>query len=102
MTNKALLKPGLIKDINFKNFPVPGIRLGVASAGIKKKDHKDLVLIEIAAGSHTAAVFTQNAFCAAPVTLAKKHLSESEPRYLLINTGNANAGTGDKGLEDAD
>jgi glutamate N-acetyltransferase/amino-acid N-acetyltransferase len=59
------------------------------------------VLIEIAEGSQTAAVFTQNAFSAAPVVISKKHLSQSQPRYLLVNTGNANAGTGEQGLADA-
>ncbi len=81
--------------------PVPGIRLGVACAGIKKPDHRDLVIIEIAEGGQTAAVFTQNAFCAAPVTLARKHLAITAPQYLLVNTGNANAGTGEAGLDDA-
>lgn len=89
------------KIIKFDKFPVAGIRLGVACAGIKKENHQDLVLIEIAENSQTAAVFTQNAFCAAPVVISKKHLSQSSPRYLLINTGNANAGTGDKGIADA-
>ena len=87
--------------IPFNTFPVKGIRLGTACAGIKKINRRDLVLIELAEGTQTAAVFTQNAFCAAPVVLSKKHLSESEPKYLLINTGNANAGTGAKGLDDA-
>ena len=81
--------------------PVPGIRLGVARAGIKHPDRDDLVLMEIAQGSNCAAVFTRNAFCAAPVTLARLNLSEAAPRYLLINSGNANAGTGDRGLADA-
>ena len=89
------------KDIQFDKFPVAGIKLGVACAGIKKKDHKDLVLIELADGTQTAAVFTQNAFCAAPVSISKKHLLESQPKYLLINTGNANAGTGEQGVTDA-
>ena len=89
------------KQIQFEDFPVAGVRLGVACAGIKKEDHKDLVLIELSAGTQTAAVFTQNAFCAAPVSISKKHLLESQPKYLLINTGNANAGTGDKGIADA-
>ncbi len=89
------------KDIQFENFPVEGIKLGVACAGIKKKDHRDLVLIELSENTTTAAVFTQNAFCAAPVTVSKKHLIESNPKYLLINTGNANAGTGAKGESDA-
>ena len=89
------------KNIPFYQFPVAGIRLGTACAGIKKQNHKDLVLIELAEGTQTAAVFTQNAFCAAPVSISKKHLLESQPKYLLINTGNANAGTGAQGVTDA-
>ncbi|PLW70366.1 bifunctional glutamate N-acetyltransferase/amino-acid acetyltransferase ArgJ [Pseudohalioglobus lutimaris] len=83
--------------------PVPGIRLGTASAGIKKPGRKDLVLIELAPGSTCAGVFTRNAFCAAPVTVAREHLrlSDARPGYLLVNTGNANAGTGEQGLQDA-
>ncbi|MEM1114314.1 MAG: bifunctional glutamate N-acetyltransferase/amino-acid acetyltransferase ArgJ [Pseudomonadota bacterium] len=82
---------------------IPGMRLGTASAGIKTTGRKDLVVIELAEGSKTAAVFTRNAFCAAPVTVARRHLAtpDTETRYLLINTGNANAGTGDAGIEDA-
>ncbi len=83
--------------------PVPGVRLGTACAGIKKPGRRDLVLMELAPGSRAAAVFTRNAFCAAPVTVAKEHLSlcAGQPRYLLVNTGNANAGTGPQGLADA-
>ncbi len=81
--------------------PVPGIRLGTARAGIKKPDRRDLVIIEIAKGARSAAVFTRNAFCAAPVVVARNHLASTSPRYLLINTGNANAGTGELGLRDA-
>ncbi|MEP5566902.1 MAG: bifunctional glutamate N-acetyltransferase/amino-acid acetyltransferase ArgJ [Halioglobus sp.] len=83
--------------------PVPGVRLATVSAGIKKPGRKDLVLMELAPGSSTVGVFTQNAFCAAPVTVAKEHLllSESQPSYLLVNTGNANAGTGEPGIADA-
>lgn len=80
--------------------PVPGLRLGTVCAGIKKPDHRDLVVIELAEGTHTAAVFTRNAFCAAPVIVARDHLSLKMPRYLVINTGNANAGTGQSGIED--
>ena len=89
------------------DFPVvPGIRLGVVEAGIKKANRKDLVLIELAQGSVCSGVFTQNAFCAAPVTLSKKHLlagdfAQKSPAYLIINTGNANAGTGSQGMQDA-
>ncbi len=81
---------------------VAGIRLGVACAGIKYPDRSDLVVVELAAGTHAAAVFTRNAFCAAPVTVARAHLAAASPRYLVINTGNANAGTGRQGLADAD
>lgn len=81
--------------------PVPGIRLGTARAGIKKPDHRDLVVIELAEGTTTAAVFTRNAFCAAPVIVAREHLAQGAPRYLLVNTGNANAGTGEAGLRAA-
>jgi len=79
-------------------FPVAGIRLATAAAGIRKPGRQDVLLIEIAEGASTAAMFTSNAFCAAPVTLARKHLATASPRYLLINSGNANAGTGDQGM----
>lgn len=81
---------------------IQGLRVGTGSAGIKKPGRKDLVVFELAPGSHTAGVFTLNAFCAAPVQLAKRHLQQVQPRYLVINTGNANAGTGQQGLEDAE
>ncbi len=81
---------------------VAGIRLGTARAGIKYPDRRDLVVVELAAGTQAAAVFTRNAFCAAPVTVARVHLSAASPRYLVINTGNANAGTGQQGLADAE
>lgn len=80
--------------------PVPGVRLGVAAAGIKRPGRNDLLVIEAVAGSACAAVFTQNAFCAAPVVIARNHLAAS-PRWLLINSGNANAGTGERGFKDA-
>ena len=79
-------------------YSVKGIRLAAGSVGIKYTDRSDLVVIEIAPGSQAAAVFTRNRFCAAPVTVARKHISETPPRALLINAGNANAGTGDLGL----
>lgn len=84
-----------------KMHPVAGVRIGVAEAGIKKPGRRDLVVFELAEGSAAAAVFTRNAFCAAPVTLARQHLAETPARYLLINTGNANAGTGQQGMQDA-
>src|SRR6056300_1572088 len=84
-------------------YAVPGVRLGVAQAGIKKAGKDDLLLIALSENAQTVAVYTQNAFCAAPVTLARKHLALSlgQPRYLLINTGNANAGTGEAGIDGA-
>ena len=82
-------------------YPVPGIRLGTSRAQIRKKDRRDLVVIECAPGTQAAAVFTQNRFCAAPVTVAREHLSQAAPRALLINTGFANAGTGPEGIDDA-
>ena len=82
-------------------YPVPGIRLGTSRAQIRKKDRRDLVVIECAPGTQAAAVFTQNRFCAAPVTVAREHLGQAEPRALLINTGFANAGTGQEGMDDA-
>jgi glutamate N-acetyltransferase / amino-acid N-acetyltransferase len=80
--------------------PVPGFRLGIASAGIKRPGRKDVVVMEAAEGSAIAGVFTLNAFCAAPVTLCRQNLEQS-PRYLLVNTGNANAGTGKPGMQAA-
>ena len=81
--------------------PVAGVRLGIASAGIKKPGRRDLTLIEFAPGCQVAGVFTQNRFCAAPVTLCKQHLTHGAIRALVINTGNANAGTGEEGLRRA-
>ncbi len=80
--------------------PVPGVELGVAMAGIKKPGRRDLLVMRLAAGSAVAGVFTKNRFCAAPVLLAKKHLG-AQVRVLVVNTGNANAGTGRDGLKRA-
>ena len=77
--------------------PVAGFELGIASAGIKRVGRKDVVVMRCAEGSSVAGVFTLNAFCAAPVILAKQRV-EGAVRYLLTNTGNANAGTGAQGL----
>lgn len=79
--------------------PVPGIRLSAVQANIKRPDRLDLVLIEAIPTARCAAVFTQNQFCAAPVTVARQHLVNHVPRYLLINTGFANAGTGRDGID---
>lgn len=84
-----------------KLHPIAGIEVGTLSAGIKTPGRRDLVLFSLAEGCSVAGVFTRNAFCAAPVVTAKAHIAECQPRYLLINTGNANAGTGDAGMRDA-
>ncbi|WP_339511310.1 bifunctional glutamate N-acetyltransferase/amino-acid acetyltransferase ArgJ [Pseudomonas sp. RL_15y_Pfl2_60] len=80
--------------------PVAGFELGIASAGIKRPGRKDVVVMRCAEGSSVAGVFTLNSFCAAPVILAKKRVL-GPVRYLLTNTGNANAGTGEPGLVNA-
>ncbi|MEE5176043.1 bifunctional glutamate N-acetyltransferase/amino-acid acetyltransferase ArgJ [Pseudomonas alliivorans] len=77
--------------------PVPGFELGISSAGIKRPGRKDVVVMRCTEGSSVAGVFTLNAFCAAPVILAKQRV-QGTVRYLLTNTGNANAGTGEPGL----
>ena len=79
--------------------PVPGVKLGIAMAGVRKANRRDLSVITLAEGSQVAGVFTSNRFCAAPVQLCRKHLaSGTGPRAIVINTGNANAGTGEDGL----
>jgi glutamate N-acetyltransferase/amino-acid N-acetyltransferase len=82
--------------------PVAGVSLGIAEAGIKREGRKDLLVIKLEDGASVAGVFTTNRFCAAPVTIAKEHLaSNNSMRALVINTGNANAGTGAQGMADA-
>jgi glutamate N-acetyltransferase / amino-acid N-acetyltransferase len=80
--------------------PVPGVDLGVTMAGVRKANRKDLLVMRFAAGTRVAGLFTQNRFCAAPVILARKHL-KNEVQALVVNTGNANAGTGKEGLDRA-
>jgi glutamate N-acetyltransferase / amino-acid N-acetyltransferase len=86
-------------------FPIPGVRLGITQAGIKKANRKDLLVIELAPGANVAGVFTLNRFCAAPVTLSREHLWKADSakpiRALVVNTGNANAGTGPEGMLNA-
>ncbi len=82
--------------------PVSGVQLGIAQAGIRKADRKDLMLMTLPEGSSVAGVFTRNRFCAAPVTVCREHLAAGQGiRALIVNTGNANAGTGARGLADA-
>src|SRR5512145_2845643 len=78
--------------------PVAGVRIGVAEAGIRKANRKDLTVFLLDEGSAVAGVFTQNRFCAAPVQVCREHLARGDIRALVINTGNANAGTGEDGL----
>ncbi len=86
-------------SIDFK--PVPGVRLGSVSCGIKPGGESDLVLFEFAQASTSAGIFTRNHFAAAPVIVARQHLAASASRYFLINSGNANAATGEPGIADA-
>lgn len=81
--------------------PVAGFELGTTCAGIKVAGRKDVVVMKIAQCSTVAGVFTQNRFCAAPVHIAKQHMQQTTPSYFLINTGNANAGTGEQGMADS-
>lgn len=82
--------------------PVAGVELGFAKAHIRKPDRKDLLVMRLSPGSKVVGVFTQNRFCAAPVLVCREHLaSGSEIRALVVNTGNANAGTGEQGLLNA-
>ncbi len=87
-------------------YPVPGVRWGITEAGIRKANRKDLAVMLLDAGASVGAVFTQNRFCAAPVQLCREHLAKNADqsfgiRAMLINTGNANAGTGEDGLHRA-
>jgi glutamate N-acetyltransferase/amino-acid N-acetyltransferase len=79
--------------------PVNGMLLGTAEANIKKPNRKDLLVMQLTPQSTVAGVFTQNRFCAAPVIVAREHLASGKGiRALVVNTGNANAGTGEQGL----
>ena len=84
-------------------FPIAGVRLGIAEAGIRKANRRDLTLIALDAGATVAGVFTENRFCAAPVQVCRRHLAlDGGIRALVINTGIANAGTGEPGLKAAE
>ncbi|MDR0237547.1 bifunctional glutamate N-acetyltransferase/amino-acid acetyltransferase ArgJ [Acinetobacter sp.] len=80
---------------------VQGVKIGSAEAYVRYPNRRDLVIFEFSQGTNVAGVFTQNAFCAAPVHVSKAHLAQANPRYLVINTGNANAGTGKLGMQNA-
>ncbi len=80
-------------------FAVPGVEIGVAMAGVRKANRRDLTVVTLAEGSSVAGVFTANRFCAAPVLLCREHLATGKGiRAILVNTGNANAGTGADGM----
>jgi glutamate N-acetyltransferase/amino-acid N-acetyltransferase len=82
--------------------PVAGFSLGIAEANIKRENRKDLLVMQLCEGARVAGVFTRNRFCAAPVIVAREHLAQNDGiRALVVNTGNANAGTGEQGLQDA-
>ncbi len=85
--------------------PVKGFQMGITQAGIKKANRKDLLVMTLAPGSQVAGVFTLNRFCAAPVQVCREHLAQEgrngEVRALVVNTGNANAGTGEAGMKHA-
>ncbi len=82
--------------------PVAGVFLGVTEANIKRENRKDLLVMQLSEGARVAGVFTKNRFCAAPVTIAREHLVAGQGiRALVVNTGNANAGTGEQGMQDA-
>lgn len=86
----------------FEDFAVVnGVRIGVAQSAVRYQNRDDMVIFELAEGTEVAGVFTTNAFCAAPVHICRRHLDVAKPRYLLINTGNANAGTGPSGHKNA-
>ncbi len=87
--------------VNEHPAPVSGIRLATASAGVRKVGRTDLCVIEMRTGGHAAGVYTRNVFCAAPVHITREHMTLAAPRLLVINSGNANAGTGAQGFADA-
>jgi glutamate N-acetyltransferase/amino-acid N-acetyltransferase len=92
------LYPPQVTDLH----PIPGVRIGVTQAGIRKVGRKDLTVVLIDEGASVSGVFTQNRFCAAPVQICRTHLNADEGiRAMVVNTGNANAGTGEDGLKRA-
>lgn len=82
-------------------YAIEGVKIGVTAAGVRYQNRDDLVIIALDEGVKSAVVTTKNAFCAAPVQIVRQHFASQQPRYLIINTGNANAGTGTEGLDKA-
>jgi len=97
----------LTQPVAAQLLPVAGVSLGIAAANIKRENRKDLLVMQLCEGARVAGVFTKNRFCAAPVIVAREHLAQAAVtgsdgiRALLVNTGNANAGTGEQGMRDA-
>lgn len=81
--------------------PIKGVKIGVCEAGVRYENRRDLTVFEVAVGASVAVVTTQNYFVAAPVQVVREHMKTHTPRYLVVNTGNANAGTGQDGLDRA-
>jgi len=79
-------------------FPIDGVQVGTAATGLRYKERQDLAIFVISPGSNTSCFFTKNKFAAAPIEIAKRNIEKNEPLYLIINSGNANAGTGENGL----
>lgn len=100
MTEQPASKKKILDEVQAMK-PVKGVRLGVAATNVRYSGRDDVLLVELAESSSAAFVFTKNAFCAAPVTVARENLSAATPRYLLVNAGNANAGTGEQGILNA-
>ena len=89
----------LIPPVADQLLPIAGVRIGVVQAGVRKAGRKDVTLMLIEPGASVGGVFTQNRFCAAPVQVCREHLASGHGvRAIVVNTGNANAGTGDDGL----
>ncbi|MGA8863336.1 MAG: bifunctional glutamate N-acetyltransferase/amino-acid acetyltransferase ArgJ [Gallionella sp.] len=95
----------LTQPVAAQLLPIAGVTLGIAAANIKRENRKDLLVMQLGEGARVAGVFTRNRFCAAPVIVAREHLAQAATaggiRALLVNTGNANAGTGEQGMRDA-
>ncbi len=90
-----------VGEANFDFHVVPGVRMAAFACGIKSEGVDDLVMYEFVEGSVTAAVFTKNLFAAAPVEVGRRHLKQISARYFIVNSGNANAATGDEGIADS-
>ena len=101
-TSESVMPVNLKLPVAAELFPIAGLELGIAEAGIRKANRKDVLVMRLAPGSTVAGVFTQNRFCAAPVLVCRENLAaKAEIRALVVNTGNANAGTGEPGMANA-